>query len=57
MTMEKTFEAEARDLAFHLANLSKDYDKAGYEGTASALRQASLTIKLEIAFNNLKMKG
>jgi hypothetical protein len=57
MTMEKTFQANARNLAFHLANLSKDYDKAGYEGTASALRQASLTIKLEIAFNNLKMKG
>ena len=60
--MEKTFEADARNLAFHLANLARDYDKEGYNSTASDLRQASLTIKILLnslaasgAFN--KMKG
>ena len=53
--MEKTFEAEARDLAFHLANLARDYDKEGSDATASDLRQASLTIK--ILLSSLKVKG
>lgn len=53
--MDKTFEAEARDLAFHLANLARDYDKAGYDVTASELRQAALTIR--VLLSGIKMKG